>query len=104
VILYTPQAAGWLWSINADGSNAAGLTEKLYDLNTEASHRWPVFLPDGNRFLFSAVSFINSQTDHTSGIYLSSLTGKEKKRVLVSISNAGYANGHFSSKRTARCG
>ena len=94
VIIYTPQAGGWLWSVNADGSNVAGLTEKIYDLSTEASHRWPVFLPDGNHFLFSAASFLSSQADQTSAIYLSSLSGKEKKRVLLSISNAGYANGH----------
>ena len=95
VILYTPQAAGWIWSVNADGSNVAGVTEKIYDLSTEASHRWPIFLPDGNHFLFSAASFLNSQADQTSAIYLSSLAGKEKKRALVSISNAGYANGHL---------
>lgn len=95
VIVYTPQSGGWMWSINADGSNATELTEKLYNMETEASHRWPVFLPDGDHFLFSAVNFTNSQADQTSAIYLSSLSGKEKKRALVSISNAGYANGHL---------
>ena len=31
VIVFSPQAAGWLWKINADGSDLASLTDKIFD-------------------------------------------------------------------------
>lgn len=97
--------AGWLWMVNADGTNAAPLTEKLFDRAHEASHRWPLFLPDGEHFLFYAGAFTNSQDDRTSGIYYSSVTGHEKKVILSTLSNPGYANGHLfylDQKRSLR--
>jgi Tol biopolymer transport system component len=95
LIIYAPQAAGWLWSVNADGSNAAPLTQNIYNHSTDASHRWPVFLPDGNHFLFYAGNFTTSPNDHSSGIYLSSLAGKERKLVYLAPSNPGYASGYL---------
>jgi eukaryotic-like serine/threonine-protein kinase len=105
IIIYSPQAGGWLWTINADGTNVAPLTEKLFDHANEASHRWPLFLPDGEHFLFFAGAFTNLQDDATSGIYYSSLIGREKKLVHSTLSNAGYANGHLfymDKKRSLR--
>src|SRR6202162_3774075 len=31
VIVFSPQASGWLWKIKADGSNLTSLTEKIFD-------------------------------------------------------------------------
>ncbi|MFZ3257784.1 MAG: protein kinase [Candidatus Acidiferrales bacterium] len=93
VIIYAPQASGWLWKVNADGSDAGALTDKIFDNAKEASHRWPVFLPDGNHFLFLGGSLTN--TPHGDSIYLSSLTGGEKSLVLSIRSNPGYANGYL---------
>lgn len=95
LIIYTPQASGWLWSVNADGSNAAPLTQNIFNHVTDASHRWPVFLPDGDHFLFYAGNFTISSNDHSSGIYLSSLTGKGRKLVYQAPSNPGYALGYL---------
>ena len=92
VIIYSPQAAGWLWSVNADGTNAAPLTDRIFVKEKEGTHRWPVFLPDGEHFLFLAGSFINP-LDST--IYFSSLTKKERISVVRADSNPGYANGHL---------
>ncbi len=91
--------------MNADGSNAAPLTDKIFASGKESSHRWPVFLPDGEHFLFWAGSFTNASDDRSSGIYLSSLTGKEKRLVLLTFSNPGYANGYLfyvDQKRSLR--
>ena len=93
VILYSPDAGGPIWRVNADGSNPAPVTDKVFDFKTETSHRWPVFLPDGEHFLFFAGSFSNTREDHTSGIYFSSLAGKQKSLVFTALSNPGYANG-----------
>jgi hypothetical protein len=53
-------------------------------------------------FLFLAGSFTNSGDD---GIYLSSLSGKEKSLVILTDSNPGYANGYLfyvDEKRSLR--
>ena len=96
VIIYAPSVAGWLWSVNADGSNAKPLTERIFAGGAaEGSHRWPLFLPDGDNFLFWSGNFSNASGDRVSGIYISSLAAKEKKLVLLSRSNPGYANGYL---------
>jgi serine/threonine protein kinase len=104
VIVYAPQPGSWLWRVNADGSNTVPLTDKIFAA-TEDSHRWPILLPDGDHFLFFAGTFTNASDDRSSGIYLSSLSGKEKKLLLLTKSNPGYANGYLSyvdEKRSLR--
>jgi Tol biopolymer transport system component len=90
VILYTPDASGALWRVDADGSNARPLTEKVF-LAPEDSHRWPAFLPDGNHFLFWSGNFDERTRDPHTGIYLSDLEGKEKKQLIACRSSVGYA-------------
>lgn len=94
VIVFSPQASGWLWKVNADGSNAVSLTDKIFDAQI-VSHRWPVFLPDGEHFLFIAVSFTNNTDNSAKGIYLGSLKGGGKRLTSLSYSNTGYANGYL---------
>jgi eukaryotic-like serine/threonine-protein kinase len=96
VIIYAPETGGPLWRVNADGNDAAPLTDKMFS-SDESSHRWPVFLPDGDHFLFWAGTFGGEATGlgSKSGIYLSSLTAKEKKMAVSVLSNPGYANGHL---------
>jgi eukaryotic-like serine/threonine-protein kinase len=92
VIIYSPQATGWLWRVNADGTNSVPLTDKIFDSAKEGTHRWPVFLPDGEHFLFLAGSFTNPFEDT---IYFSSLTKKERSFVVRGSSTPGYANGQL---------
>jgi eukaryotic-like serine/threonine-protein kinase len=94
VIVYAPDAATPLWRVNADGTNAAQVT-KTTGTDADFSHRFPVFLPDGDHFLYWVGNFRNLQDDQESGIYLSSLSGKEEKRLLLVHSNPGYANGRL---------
>jgi hypothetical protein len=65
VIVYSPSAPSGLWSVHADGSSAAPLTTSLFTIG-EKSHRWPVFLPDGEHFLFWAGNFQNTEGDRVS--------------------------------------
>jgi Tol biopolymer transport system component len=88
VIVYTPDAQGPIYRVNADGSGMAALTQGITTA-AEESHRWPMFLPDGNHFLFWAGNFGNRKDDH-SAIYTSSLAGKEKKLVVMCHSNFGF--------------
>jgi hypothetical protein len=58
------------------------------------SHRWPYFLPDGQHFLYLAVSHTKSYDDND-GIYIASLDGKESHRVMKGFANAAYAAGRL---------
>src|ERR1700733_3836537 len=95
VIVFTAQAAGWLWKINADGSGLTPLTDKIFDGTRIVSQRWPVFLPDGEHLLFMTLTFSNSATDNYRGIYLASLSGEAKRIAPLAMSNPGYANGYL---------
>ena len=90
VIIFEPDSGAAIWRINPDGSGMAPVTDKLF-APEEQSHRWPVFLPDSNHFLFWAGNFSGNREDHSSGIYLSSLDGKEKK--LVALAHSSFAVG-----------
>jgi len=94
VIIYSPDAGGPLWRVNADGSGVSAVTGKIY-LSDETSHRWPQFLPDGEHFLFWSGSFGSGPESLRDGIYFSSLAAKEKKQVARTEGNAAYANGHL---------
>jgi Tol biopolymer transport system component len=92
VILFAPQTGTAIWKINADGTQAENLTGKLMT-DKESSHRWPTFLPDGEHFLFWGGNFANLDNDEESWIYLYSLRGGDRKRILLTHCNAEYANG-----------
>ena len=93
VILYAPDAGSPIWRVNADGSGAAQVTT-LSD-KQDNTHRWPVFLPDGDHFLFMDGNFGNLKDDTFSGIYISSLSRKDKKLVVLCRSGFGYSAGHL---------
>ena len=89
VIIYAPDAQSPLQRINADGTGMAPVTQGIRTAEDQ-SHRWPLFLPDGNHFLFWAGNFGNLKDDRSSGIYVSSLEGKERKLVVLCHSSFGY--------------
>src|SRR5882724_2856048 len=89
VIIYSPDTASHLLRINADGS---GMAEVLaFSNKDEQTHRWPVFLPDGEHFLYWSENFSNSKDDHYSGIYRSSLSGKDSDKKLLVLCHSGFA-------------
>jgi Tol biopolymer transport system component len=89
VIIYAPDPQSPIQRVNADGTGMAGVTQSIRTAQDQ-SHRWPLFLPDGNHFLFWAGNFGNSKNDLLSGIYVSSLDGKERKLVGLCHSTFGY--------------
>ena len=54
VIVFAPDATGPLYSVSANGGAATAITA-LDASRKEQGHRFPVFLPDGDHFLFAAV-------------------------------------------------
>ena len=107
VIIYSPDAGSAIWRINADGTGEAPVTDAMMARNADANkqdetHRWATFLPDGNHFLFWAGNFGNTNDDRSSGIYASSLDGKEKRLVVLCRSSFGYDSGHLYYADTER--
>ncbi len=73
VILFAPSTSRAIYQIPANGGTPKQVTE-LNAPRGEQSHRWPVFLPDGKRFLF----FVRSeQHPEIAGIYAGSLDSKD---------------------------
>ena len=89
VILYASDAQSPLQRINADGTGMAAVTLGIR-IKEDQSHRWPMFLPDGDHFLFWAGNFSNAKDDRLSGIYASSLEGKERKLVILCHSSFSF--------------
>jgi len=95
VILYSPAAGGPIWRVNADGSNAAPLTDKQLSLDPHVeSHRWPVFLPDGEHFVFLQAKF-STNAEGDSHICLSSLSANAAHELFGMRSNGAYADGRL---------
>ena len=100
VIVYSPSAGNSIWRVNADGTGAAPVTDLILAQSAstgrpEGTHRWPTFLPDGNHFLFWGGNFGNAKDDPSSGIYVSSLDGKERRLLVLCRSSFGYDSDHL---------
>jgi Tol biopolymer transport system component len=90
VIIYAPDTASGLWRVNADGSGIAPVTYLSPGDKAQQTHRWPLFLPDGKRFLYWAGNFANQKDDHSNAIYLGSLDSKEQVRIVPCHSSFAY--------------
>ena len=89
VIIFAPDAQSPIQRINADGTGIMSVTQRIRT-SEDQSHRWPMFLPDGDHFLFWGGNFANAKDDRLSGIYASSLEGKERKPVVLCHSSFGF--------------
>jgi eukaryotic-like serine/threonine-protein kinase len=85
VILFARTGGSGLWRISATGGEATLMTSPDA-LRQEISHRYPTFLPDGGHFLYSIVS----GQKETRGVYLGSLDGTLKRRLLNEVTSVRY--------------
>jgi len=90
IILFTPSGTlgAGLYRISASGGTPIKVTVPDETLN-EDSNRWPVFLPDGIHYLYSAIN-LSGRRD-LSSIYLGSLSSTEKRLVVKAKGNTAYA-------------
>ncbi|ABF39268.1 serine/threonine protein kinase [Candidatus Koribacter versatilis Ellin345] len=90
VIVFTPSGAlrTGLWRISAAGGKPEQLTTPDASKG-EDGHRWPVFLPDGQHYIYT----IFNNTVHTefAGLAVGALGSKEQHFLLHAISNGSYA-------------
>jgi Tol biopolymer transport system component len=94
VIIYSPDPGSPIWKVSADGGDAAPVTDRVFE-KTEDSHRWPVFLPDGDHFLFLAAKFDSNPDNPANAIYMTPLSSREKKLLLRTRSNPAYGAGYL---------
>jgi Tol biopolymer transport system component len=83
-IVFAPTNGGGLLRVASTGGPAVPVTTSG---PTVPNHRWPQFLPDGRRFLFSTFG----GREETPGIYLASLDGGEPVRIVDAESSALFA-------------
>jgi serine/threonine protein kinase/dipeptidyl aminopeptidase/acylaminoacyl peptidase len=88
VILFVPNSRSAVHRVSASGGDATPVT-KLDGRASEISHRWPVFLPDGRRFLYLSQS--SQGTGERSGIYAASLDGGDRKLLFQANTNVAYS-------------
>src|SRR5262245_1582882 len=84
VILFEQGQTG-LWRISATGGEPTPVTT-LDRSRQEFVHRLPTFLPDGHHFLY----YISSGQKETHGVYLGSLDGAVKRRLLDNVTVIKY--------------
>ncbi|MGB7464271.1 MAG: protein kinase [Candidatus Acidiferrum sp.] len=86
MIVFAPAIVGTLQKVPAGGGAPTPVTQ--IDQSTgELTHRWPNFLPDGQHFLYLARQTSEKQP---AGVYVGSLEGNFRKKVLDGPSDAQY--------------
>jgi serine/threonine protein kinase/Tol biopolymer transport system component len=86
VIVFAPSGNSPIFRVSAGGGTSTPVTQ-LDPATGETTHRWPGFLPDGVHFLYLA-----RQTSEKlpAGVYVGSLDGSLRKKVLDGPSDARY--------------
>jgi hypothetical protein len=93
VVIFTPSPADALFRVESGGGNCRALTRLSGD--TERSHRWPQFLPDGRRFLYLATFKLGGNLKPAE-LRIGSLDAPDEASVAVRIeSSAVYGAGHI---------
>lgn len=92
-VIIHARGGGALWRVNADGGDPRSFTDKSFRPGEQGdvTHRWPVFLPDGDHFLMFAGNFAAVKGQNR--IVLSSLSKGEGKELVSTESSAGCAEG-----------
>ncbi|MBI5869285.1 MAG: protein kinase, partial [candidate division Zixibacteria bacterium] len=93
IIIFSPDATGGLSRVAASGGIPVAIT-RLDSARVETTHRWPWFLPDGNRFLYYARSG-GSGSDPRDAIFIGSLDSSVNRRLVSHHGNALYARDHL---------
>jgi len=89
-IVFAPDANSGIHVIKAAGGVARPITQVDPEI-PDGSHRWPFFLPDGQRFLFTVWTNDQSARERFGGVYLGTLSGDDPpRRVTTDASGAAY--------------
>jgi Tol biopolymer transport system component len=92
-ILYTPTTQTGIFEVPASGGAAREVTKLRADVHT--TNRWPLWLPDGKRFLYLATNHSKPRANEQNGIYVANVDGKENRLVLPAESNVSLSGSHL---------
>ena len=92
IIVFAPTASTGLWKIAASGGPPTKLTTED-EGRGEFTHRWPQFLPDGNRIIYLSRG---EGGGNNQSIYLSSLERPQERTLLIkeTSASAAYSSAH----------
>ena len=91
-ILFAPHPGTVIHRVPAAGGVATPVT-KFDQSRTDATHRWPYFLPDGQHFIYAVRG--GAETTEESALNVESLDGKVKKLLVHAWSKPAYASGYL---------
>jgi len=94
IILFAPEPSTTIFAISANGGGSPRPVTAI-DRAIHSTHRWPVWLADGKRFLYFASSHGNAGANEHNGIYLASLDGTPAHMLIPTDSNAVIAPGYL---------
>jgi eukaryotic-like serine/threonine-protein kinase len=89
VIVFAPDIRGPIMKVSENGGAASPVTKPATE---EITHRNPVFLPDGKRFLFIERK---SRSEAVGRLVAGSLDGSTSREILDRASNAQFADGRL---------
>jgi serine/threonine protein kinase len=94
IIVFAPNYLGGLSRVRASGGAPTIIThaDSLRYLET---HRWPYFLPDGNRFLYFVRTGAGPYSDSTGCVRVGSLDGRADRQVMRGVANTAFARDHI---------
>jgi eukaryotic-like serine/threonine-protein kinase len=90
VIVFAPVSDSELYRVSSSGGRPTPLT-RLDTSRGETSHRWPLFLPGGRRFLYLVASFARTGEQERMGVYVRSLDSNEEKFLVRANSSMAYS-------------
>ena len=86
IIIFVPHLGGPLYRVSATGGDVVPVSQ-IDKGGKERGHRWPYFLPDGKRFIFTSMS-------PNRDLRLGSIGSHESRVILTDVqSNAQYVSG-----------
>ncbi len=100
-ILFAPTPTSPLYRVPAGGGPPVAVT-KLDPSRKETAHRYPQFLPDGRRFLYTSANLSAPIDDPANRVRLGSLDGKEDRALVAFASSAVFGSGHLLYARDGR--
>ena len=89
ILISSSPRGGPLYQVAAAGGEPTAVST-LDDERGERAHLFAAFLPDGERFVYLTYGRAD-----TAGVYVGSLAGGERRRILTDFTAAKYASGHL---------
>jgi hypothetical protein len=93
VIVFAPGPTDPLYRVASTGGRAVRVTS-FDTTHSESSHRWPFFLPDGNRFLYSTLTGTGTASDNDV-VRIAALDSSVQEVLFSGSTNVEYSRGHL---------